>query len=229
MHPIFKQLFIDIDAAVSKGEQDARQFQHWFPMPQSNVFDDLTKEEAKNVFNEILYSFLATNYYKDEYKASEGASSETKHKQLTRDYDERAINWAKTMTSIHYPEGYDIALKLATTGAEGGIRQVINTLFDNLATNRVQSFIDDLIKKTWGQYEPGIWTEQKNRETIKHHAKLHGTRDEREAHVRSYKDAYAAFLPSEFIQTRDCLCVIPFHETLSRHHKLMQRAKGLIR
>lgn len=229
MHPKLIKLIQKIEKVVTEKEQLARSPQPWFPMPESNVLEGLNLEEAQDRFDKILYSFFITCHCKSSYRVLNTTSSEKKYKELTKNYGKNSLDASsgQFMISRYYPADYKLALKLSRTGAEGGIHQVLNTLFDGLTSVWIQDSIDELVKITWGDIS-GEWLEHKDGTKIEHRAKLYGSQEKRMAYVESYKKHYAPFLPREYLEEELVMSWISFDKTLARHHILMKRMKKII-
>jgi len=226
MNRILQQLLANIENAAVERERWARDAQTRMPMPQSDFLLGLPREEAKRKFDEFLFVFLGNSFFKDSLQPSRHTSTSSQFKKLLEPND-GSLDFGKTSIELFYPAGYDLAFKLAHTGAEGGIHQLIRTMFDNMTEWSVKNEVKRLVEQTWGN-ACGSWTEWVGRESIEHKTPLHGELEERAKHVRAYKEAYRAFLPGEYLEQSDLTAVFNFDEVLRNHNKLIQRMRGLI-
>ncbi len=195
-------------------------------MPASDFLVELSYDQAKQKFDEFLYAFMGNYTFKDSLQPHRNAPAETKFSSLLGNGNSDPV-FGKVSIDLFYPGGYDLAFRLARTEAEGGVHQIIRTMFENMTEWSINNKVKKLVQRTWGNAF-GTWSERVGGEYLDHKAVLHGEPEDRAKHVRAYKSSYSAFLPVEYLEENDPRSALNFDEVLRNHHKLVQRMRGLI-
>lgn len=223
MQPALKDLLDKIESEAAEIELTIREVMIRFPIPPSDFIKDLGYSEAKLQFSIVVCAFNAAHYSmylkKNPWLVS-SASREAQYKAFNEAWPIGSSETFESSASFFLRKHYgddSLAFKLAQNEVEGGIYRILRAMSEGIFRDRTDSFLGRVIAENWGS----VTDDSKD-------MPLFVTFERRQKVVQSYKDEYAHFLPSEYLEENIAMSTVCFDRTLARHHTLMKRVKGLI-